>query len=243
MQLPSVADYRMALAAALADAPDGHRAMLVAHLNAEEHRITATELARAAGYVGYEAANLQYGKLARRVCEALHVAPPVGNSGEPTFTYVLATSMKMPNQDWVWTLHEVVVEALQTLDSSNNSDQNDAFGPVHADEVPENPKYLEGAVIQRLVNARERDPEARAACVEYWGTTCAVCELDASEVYGIDPLRFIHVHHLQPLSTLTTPTLTDPKRDLRPVCPNCHTVLHTTQPPLSISALRDAMRK
>jgi len=243
MQLPSAAEYRIAFASVLPGSPQSHQAMLDAHLNAAENRITATELARAAGYAGYEAANLQYGKLARRICEALQFTPPVGNSGEPTFTYVLATSMKTPSQDWVWTLHEVVVVALQPLEPPAALDQKDEFRPVYPDEVPENPKYLEGAVIQRFVNARERDPEARAACIDYWGANCAVCEVDASAIYGVDSVRFIHVHHMQPLSSLTIPTLTDPKNDLRPVCPNCHTVLHMTQPPLSISALRDAMRR
>jgi len=243
MQLPSAAEYRIAFESVLPGSPEGHQAMLDAHLNAAANRITATELARAAGYAGYEAANLQYGKLARRICEALQFTPPVGNSGEPTFTYVLATSMKTPSQDWVWTLHEVVVVALQPLEPPAALDQKDEFRPVYPDEVPENPKYLEGAVIQRFVNARERDPEARAACIDYWGANCAVCEVDASAIYGVDSVRFIHVHHMQPLSSLTIPTLTDPKNDLRPVCPNCHTVLHMTQPPLSISALRDAMRR
>jgi|GEM_PF-1110204 len=241
MTLPALNEYTAALSSALEEAPETHRLMVAAHVNANGHRITATELARAAGYAGYEAANLQYGKFARRVCEMLHFSPPVGNSGQPTFTYVLATPTKLPSQDWLWTLHPVVAEALRALSAGPTSTkETDVTFP---DEVPEGPKYLEGAVVQRLVNARERASEARSACLEYWGTDCAVCEIDAAEVYGIQATRFIHVHHLQPLSSLIEPTLTDAKQDLRPVCPNCHTVLHMTEPPMSIAALRTLMRR
>jgi len=47
---------------------DGQEAMLLAHLNAADHCITATELAEAAGYENYNAANLQYGKLGQMLC-------------------------------------------------------------------------------------------------------------------------------------------------------------------------------
>lgn len=240
MALPALNAYLTALSSALEEAPQTHKLMVSAHLHANGHQITATELARAAGYAGYEAANLQYGKFARRVCELLHFSPPVGNSGAPTFTYVLGTPTKLPNQEWLWTLHSVVAEALNALNAgSAPAAEPDVTFP---DEVPEGPKYLEGAVVQRLVNARERATEARSACLEYWGTDCAVCEVDAAEVYGVQATRFIHVHHLQPLSSLIEPTLTDAKQDLRPVCPNCHTVLHMTEPPMSIAALRTLMR-
>lgn len=243
MDLPSLNEYIAALSSVLEEAPETHKLMISAHMHSKHHQITATELARAAGYAGYEAANLQYGKFARRVCEALKFNPPIGNSGAPTFTYVLATPTKLPGQDWLWTLHAVVAEALNALDTGVGSTDNSGSNTIFPDEVPQGLMYLEGAVVQRLVNARERSTEARSACLEYWGTTCSVCEIDASEVYGVQAKRFIHVHHLQPLSSLSETTQTDPKQDLRPVCPNCHTALHMTEPPMSISALRTLMRR
>ena len=38
--------------------------------------------------------------------------------------------------------------------------------------------------------------------------------------------RYIHVHHLYPLSEAGEEHEVDPATDLRPVCPNCHAVLH-----------------
>ena len=244
MDVPSLSEYKRALRVVLNDSPVAHVAMLRAHVAAPAHQITASELARAAGYSGYEPANLQYGKFAHRICDELSLTPAIGNSGEPTYTYVLASSRKLPNSDWLWTLREVVVEAMAALESDDTPPVEVDAGPVYADEVPAaGPTYLEGAVVSRLVNARERNSDARAACLDYWGTTCVACEVDCSTIYGVDPSRFVHVHHLQPLSSLSTPTATDPKADLRPVCPNCHTVLHMTTPPMSIAALRARMRQ
>jgi 5-methylcytosine-specific restriction protein A len=34
----------------------------------------------------------------------------------------------------------------------------------------------------------------------------------------------------------------DPLKDLRPVCPNCHAMIHKRTPPLSISEMREQLR-
>jgi 5-methylcytosine-specific restriction protein A len=243
MNVPSLSEYKRALRIVLNDSPVKHVAMLRAHVAAPAHQITASELARAAGYSGYGNANLEYGKFAHRICDELSWEPPIGKSGDPTYTYVLASSRNLPNSDLLWTLREVVVEAMAALESDDTPPVQDDAGPVYADEVPAGPTYLEGAIVSKLVNARERNSDARAACLDYWGTTCWVCAVDFSTIYGVPPSRFIHVHHLQPLSSLSKSTATDPKTDLRPVCPNCHTVLHTTTPPMSIDVLRARMRQ
>ena len=98
--------------------------------------------------------------------------------------------------------------------------------------------YVEGAVKQVLVNAYERNPEARAACISNYGAVCQVCGLDFSKMYGPIGLGFIHVHHLVPLSAMQQETVVDPIKDLRPVCPNCHAMLHRENPPLPIEALQ-----
>jgi 5-methylcytosine-specific restriction protein A len=49
---------------------------------------------------------------------------------------------------------------------------------------------------------------------------------------------FIQVHHTVPLSSIGTEYVIDPIRDLIPVCPNCHAMLHRKTPPFSIAELR-----
>jgi hypothetical protein len=98
--------------------------------------------------------------------------------------------------------------------------------------------HLEGARRQSVSTQIERNPRARAACIAAYGTRCAVCEIDFEAVYGILGRGFVHVHHLTPLATKIEEGEVDPVKDLRPVCPNCHAMLHRRIPPYSISELR-----
>ncbi|HEX9840255.1 MAG TPA: HNH endonuclease [Anaerolineales bacterium] len=53
----------------------------------------------------------------------------------------------------------------------------------------------------------------------------------------------IHVHHLIPLSEIKGTYDLDPIKDLVPVCPNCHAIIHSTQPPLTIEQLKEHLSK
>lgn len=103
-------------------------------------------------------------------------------------------------------------------------------------------EYREGSVRQVLVNVYERDRVARQACIDHFGLACAACGLRFEERYGTLGVGFIHVHHVIPLSELGPDYQLDPIRDLRPVCPNCHSMLHRRRPPLSIEMLRATLR-
>lgn len=101
------------------------------------------------------------------------------------------------------------------------------------------PELTEGAVTRVVVNAYERNPQARAACIQHYGTKCAVCQFSFETVYGSIGEGFIHVHHIIPVSSqMGSKYVVDPIRDLRPVCPNCHAMLHRVEPPLAIDDLR-----
>ncbi len=96
----------------------------------------------------------------------------------------------------------------------------------------------EGAKTQVTVNAYERNPYARRICVEYFGAICAVCSFDFGKTYGELADGLIHVHHLTPLSQIRESYQVDPIEDLRPVCPNCHAVIHRRDPPLTIAEVK-----
>lgn len=98
--------------------------------------------------------------------------------------------------------------------------------------------YREGAVQTVTVNSYERNEAARKACIQKHGARCAVCEMTFSKVYGEIGEGFIHVHHVKPLAAIRVEYELVPAKDLVPVCPNCHAMLHTHDPPLSIVELR-----
>lgn len=114
--------------------------------------------------------------------------------------------------------------------------------PIYPDEVSSNEfesrKFIEGATRQVLVNQYERDLHARSACIQYWGAACYVCGFDFQKAYGDMGRGFIHVHHLIEIASIGTEYEVDPRDDLRPVCPNCHAMLHTQRPAIDIDQFK-----
>lgn len=109
------------------------------------------------------------------------------------------------------------------------------------EEVSEPDKYIEGATKTIAVNYYERNQKARKKCIEYYGSKCVVCDFDFEKTYGEIGKAFIHVHHVVPLSELGVAYVVNPVSDLRPVCANCHAMIHRVSPALSIEQLRQAL--
>ncbi|WP_281863993.1 HNH endonuclease [Planomicrobium okeanokoites] len=97
-------------------------------------------------------------------------------------------------------------------------------GQVFPDEVKD--ELEEGQRFTVKVNRYERNPIARKKCIEIHGDSCAVCSMNFVEVYGEVGEGFIHVHHIKPLHEIGEQYLVDYEKDLVPVCPNCHAMLH-----------------
>lgn len=108
--------------------------------------------------------------------------------------------------------------------------------------VREGDVIIEGALVQRSVNVYERSSLARLQCIAEYGTKCYICGFSFGVKYGKAFDRFILVHHLRPLGEIRQKHRIDPIRDLRPVCANCHIVLHTRTPAFSIRELRSFLR-
>lgn len=98
--------------------------------------------------------------------------------------------------------------------------------------------FSEGAVRRIRVNAYERNEQARQICIDHHGLQCAACGMSFADRYGPLARGFVHVHHLRQLSTVGPDYQVDPVDDLRPVCPNCHAVIHLRVPPYSIDEVR-----
>ena len=106
------------------------------------------------------------------------------------------------------------------------------------DEVPAPEAYFEGATRMVSVSIYERSPRAREKCIEHYGVRCSVCDFDFEASYGERGRGFIHVHHLIPLAGIGHKYRLDPIAHLRPICPNCHAMIHRGSKPLTIEALR-----
>ncbi len=98
-----------------------------------------------------------------------------------------------------------------------------------ADQVDGPRRFVEGATTKVWVNAYERNPAARQACIDHYGAVCRACRFDFSKMYGELGRDYIHVHHVKSLSQIDGQYEVDPINDLCPVCANCHAMLHRGQ--------------
>jgi 5-methylcytosine-specific restriction enzyme A len=115
--------------------------------------------------------------------------------------------------------------------------------PPLPEELPGQREHVEGRKITVKINAYERSPEARAECIAHHGYKCAVCGFDFTDKYGDLGKNFIHVHHLIPIGQIGREYRVNGVRDLRPVCPNCHAMLHRPRTMLTIEELRRVLRR
>ncbi len=100
----------------------------------------------------------------------------------------------------------------------------------------------EGSRISVLVNRYERSRINRANCITIQGDSCKACGFNFGNTYGVLGQGFIHVHHVVPVSQLGNGYIVDPAVDLVPLCPNCHAMAHTSNPPLTVEQLRAVLR-
>lgn len=110
------------------------------------------------------------------------------------------------------------------------------------DDTAQSIGYSEGDVERTEVNRYERNPLNRKLCLEAKGYTCAVCGMNFEKVYGDIGYHYIHVHHIVPVSKIGPGYIIDPIKDLVPVCPNCHAMLHRKTPPYLPEELREIMK-
>jgi predicted HNH restriction endonuclease len=112
-----------------------------------------------------------------------------------------------------------------------------------SEELDDSGKTLvEGTVKLIAINAYERNPKARKICIEHYGTVCSVCEFSFQNKYGSVGRGYIHVHHLRLMSEIKEDYVVDPIRDLRPICPNCHAMIHTRKPPYTVEEMKKIMK-
>jgi hypothetical protein len=99
-------------------------------------------------------------------------------------------------------------------------------------------RFNEGLRRHVVSVAIERNPQARNACLRIHGRTCKACSITLRERYAGIEKDIIHVHHLTPISDQPGEYRIDPETDLVPVCPNCHSVIHSKYPPYTVQEIK-----
>lgn len=200
----------------------------------ENFKASASQIGKILGNTGkapHSPINSEIGRYAKRISEKYEL-PIVKNEFRRTEHWPLFFNGWWEGKYFFWQLRPELVEALEITGLTGDA-------PL-PDEIPfsEEERLSEGAKRTIVVNAYERNSRARELCIKHYGTTCVVCAFDFEKIYGELGKGYIHVHHLTPLSEIGRDYKVDPIEDLRPVCPNCHAMLHREDPALSIDELK-----
>jgi 5-methylcytosine-specific restriction protein A len=230
----SVEEYVAALIEVEPEMSETRKRLLQIQYAAPGRTVTAHRLAEEMIYEGWRPANAQYGRLGRRLSEALGRRPR-GQTARHKGWWAVLSSGSESEEGFRWTMHPQLAEALERLGWVDAG----LPGEVTAQEST---GLWEGAVRQVVVNAYERSAEARRRCIEHFEARCYVCGFDFEAHYGQLDRDCLHVHHEVPLSEIRRSYRVDPIKDLKPVCPNCHAVIHSRTPPYTVEEVRAMIR-
>jgi 5-methylcytosine-specific restriction protein A len=198
------------------------------------HKAYASQIALKLGRLHSEL-NLEIGRYAKRIATKHNVKFTARNPQQDKYWDLFFDGWE-DGIKFVWRLKSELTIALEKLEFVKDT--------VYPDDLPHNytGELLEGVKQTVEVNKYERNPTARKLCVEHWGAVCSVCKFNFEKIYGEIGRGFIHVHHLTPIfSKVGVEYEIDPVNDLRPVCPNCHAMLHKIEPPFTIDELKKIM--
>jgi len=98
--------------------------------------------------------------------------------------------------------------------------------------------FREGKAKDIMQTRYERNPEARKRCLLHYGYSCKVCDYNFEDYFGEVGKGFIHVHHINQISEIGKEYEIDPIKDLIPVCPNCHAMIHSKRPAFTIDEIK-----
>lgn len=137
----------------------------------------------------------------------------------------------MKAADWEQVASDLVVPLLAMLVSLLGVEE------VHCDT-----SVVEGSARESHSLRYERKKINREICLQIRGARCLCCELSMGDKYGKFASNLIEVHHVVPASVMGPNYRVNPLIDLIPVCPNCHRVLHLSDPPMPPEKLRSILR-
>ena len=130
----------------------------------------------------------------------------------------------------------------EVLDNAGATKQLKQRPPKEAKKAHKVLVLSEGKPVVVQTEMPERNPAARRECIRVHGTNCSVCGMNFEDEYGEIGIGYIEVHHLDPLGGSCGERMVNPADDMRPICPNCHAMIHSKDPPLGIDELKSRYR-
>jgi hypothetical protein len=161
----------------------------------------------------------------------------ITKSGETSLAFT-KRHPRLLNHQTLRRIRRLTPESAHLLDSLLEGAVGNGKNAGSARRALEVAPIYEGARRTVWASSYERDPRAKKACIAHWGTSCIICRFDFAKAYGKLGKGYIHAHHLYPMADIRGRRETDPKKDLLPVCPNCHAMIHKRSPCLKVEELK-----
>lgn len=79
-------------------------------------------------------------------------------------------------------------------------------------------------------------------CIDYYGAICDICGFDFGYTYGEAFEQCIDVHNQNSVEWEEILSTTHPTEDLIPICHNCHHIIHSTVPAISVEKMRKMVK-
>jgi 5-methylcytosine-specific restriction protein A len=212
----------------------------------KNYRATAQQLAQLLHLSHHVRINNQVGNLGKRIVKKLNISAPKYRYGKERGKE--ANWWNVPfwgeeqEEGFYWILRPELAEAICELHEMGEVQVGYRANLPEEIDFKNDQNFYEGAIKQIYVNSYERNDRARYLCILKYGTNCVICGFDFEKVYGEVGKNFIHVHHLTPLSEIKQEYKVDPEEHLRPVCPNCHAIIHKKNPPYSIDEVIEMIK-
>lgn len=212
-------------------------AILQALYSFENKKASSSQIGRLFGYTGKNpqgAINLEIGRYAKRIAKKHDINFSQRKNRKYKYWDLFFNGWEEKDK-FSWQIKDELISALEQTHLTGIE--------LLPEEIPNTITLNEGIKKTITINTYERNPKARSLCIDYWKPICSVCNFNFEEKYGELGKGFIHVHHLIPISKIGKNYEINPIDDLRPLCPNCHAMIHKKNPPLTIKELKNIIEK
>jgi len=212
--------------------------ILLVLLDSDRCEASGGEIAWKLNYGHHAPLNTIVSNFSKRILKYYpEIIPSKRKNGNVRYWHIPFLGNKM-RDSFSWILRNELKEALL-----NNYSEKKANIKLPEDYFGETITFSEGKIKQYLTNIYERNHKAREACLKYYGYKCKICRFDFEKKYGSIGKGIIHVHHLNKISEITEEYAIDPIKELIPICPNCHTVIHSRKEMFTIDEMKELMNK
>jgi len=149
------------------------------------------------------------------------------------------------DEEVVWNLYAHNQVELSKL--ANHIKQFTSSDFIGTQEISDDEEGNEGQVLSRVHMYRERDKNLVSkkklkVLHSNKNLICEGCGFDFQKKYGLRGKDYIECHHTKPISELVVGETTK-LSDLSLLCSNCHRIVHRKKPWLSMSELKELVKK